>query len=121
MPFEKKRSERWQQTLAKWDESRFKYADVIISSGIIRREFFSRCKDLKIDPMKLAVKHGISINAFNVNYIKTEFPQCTKSFDQEKFLKMIESIGINIRVFIELKPLDKVSVELKKKGILKDE
>jgi hypothetical protein len=121
MQFDQKRSERWNQKIAQWDEARFKYADIIVSSGIIRREFFERCKELRIDPIKLAVKHGISINAFNTNYVKTEFPQCTKSFDQEKFLKMIESIGINIRVSVILKPLSEVSVELKKKGIIKDE
>lgn len=99
-----------------YDEYRFSYADVIVSSGEIRRLFFQRCKDLKIDPHSLAIKHGISVNAFSVNYVKTQYPQCTRSFDQEKFLKMIESIGINVRVVVALKPLEEISVQFKKEG-----
>ncbi len=102
-----------------YDERSFSYADVIVSSGEIRRLFFQRCRDLKIDPNTLALKHGISVNAFSVNYVKTEFPQCTRTFDQEKFLKMIESIGINVRVLVAVKPLGEISVQLKEKGIVK--
>lgn len=102
-----------------YDERAFSYADVIVSSGEIRRLFFQRCRDLQIDPNTLAIKHGISINSFSVNYVKTEFPQCTRTFDQEKFLKMIESIGINIRVLVAVKPLEEISVQLKEKGFIK--
>ena len=103
---------------ALYDEYKFSYADVIVSSGEIKRLFFQRCKDLKIDPNTLAIKHGISVHSFSVNYVKTQYPQCTRTFDQEKFLKMIESIGINVRVVVALKPLEEISVQLKKEGFL---
>jgi len=108
-----------QKTQQLYDEQKFSYADIVVSSGEIRRLFFQRCRDLGVDPNSLAMRHGISVNAFNTHYVRTSFPQCTRTFDQEKFLKMIESIGINIRVVVALKPLDEVSVELKERGIIK--
>ena len=118
---EQKGKKAWEEQLKKWGESRFRYLDVIVSSGKIRRLFFSRCKELEIDPYELSIRAGITNGSFKTNYIDNPMPECTKSFDQEKVLKMLELAGIKIKVSVILKPLEEVAVELKKKGVIKDE
>ena len=105
----------------KWNERNFKYLDVIVSSGEIRKRFFTRCKELQIDPVRLAIEVGMSPSAFKKNYINNHEPVCTRSFDQEKFLKMIELVGIDIKVLVTMKPFSETYVRLKQKGIIKDE
>lgn len=110
----------FKQRAAKWNETHFNYLDVIVSSGKIKREFFSRCKELNIDPLKLALKVGISKKAFIEQYQRTEEPHCTKSFSQDKFIEMIELVGIDIKILVKLKPLEDCVVELKKQKIIKE-
>lgn len=104
----------------KWNEKQFNYIDVIVSSGKIRRLFFTRCKELKVDPYRIAIQAGFSINVFKKYYVNTAEPVCTRSFNQEKFLKMIELVGIDIKVLIKMKPFEETYVELKEKGIIKE-
>lgn len=103
---------------AKWNDLKFRYFDIIVSSGVIRREFFRRCKDLNLDPIRLAEKHGIVGSTFEKNYIKNDVPECTRSFSQEHFLKMLESIGIDIKVIVSLKPLEDTYRKLKEDKII---
>ena len=102
------------------EESQFKHLDLIVSSGEIRQRFFQRCKDMKVDPYHVAMAAGISINSFKVNYVKQANPICTKSFDQEKFIKMIGFVGIDIRILVNPKPFNETYVRLKEKGIIKE-
>lgn len=102
----------------KFNEAKFKYLDVIVSSGIIRKQFFTRCKDLNIDPYRVAMAAGIKVSTFKRCYVDVAEPQPTRSFDQEKFLKMIELVGIDVKVLIKVKPYSETYVKLKEKGIL---
>jgi len=106
---------------AKWNESNFKHIDVIVSSGVIRKEFFTRCKVLKLDHIKVAMKAGISPASFKTNYINEPEPVCTKSFNQMNFIKMIGIVGIEIKVLTILKPFNEVYVNLDQKGLLNNE
>jgi hypothetical protein len=101
-------------------ESQFKHLDLIVSSGEIRQRFFQRCKDMNLDPYHVAIKAGITINSFKVNYVHNANPICTKSFDQEKFLKMISLVGIDIRILVNVKPFNETYVRLIKEGIIKE-
>lgn len=102
-------------------ETQFKHLDLIVSSGEIRQRFFQRCKDLNIDPYRVAIKAGITITSFKKNYVDNAEPICTKSFDQEKFIKMIKLVGIDIRVFVNVKPFHETYVRLVKEGIIKED
>ena len=95
----------------KWGETKYKYIDVIVSSGLIKQEFLKRCNELSIDPYAVGLKASISTNILRDHYINDAFPKCSSSFPQKKFLKMIELVGIDVRVTVILKPLDKLSVE----------
>ena len=69
---------QFEKNRPQWDESRYDYIDVVVSSGKIRQMFFQRCKDLKLDPYTVAMKVGITFNSFKKNYVKTSKPRCTK-------------------------------------------
>lgn len=75
---------------------------------------------MNIDPYRIAMSAGITINSFKKNYVNNPNPICTKSFDQEKFIKMIELVGIDIRILINPKPFHETYVRLIKKGIIKE-
>ena len=102
------------------EESQFKHLDLIVSSGEIRQRFFQRCKDMNIDPYRVAMAAGITINSFKINYVNNPNPICTKSFDQEKFIKMIGLVGIDVRILINMKPFGETYVRLTNKGIIKE-
>lgn len=106
--------------LKKWDETNFKYLDVIVSSGEIRRLFFQRCKYLKLDPYRVAMEAGIAMATFQNFYVLTPTPNCTKGFSQEKFLVLLELVGIDIKVLVKPKPFSEVYVELVKRGLIKE-
>lgn len=102
-----------------WSESYFKHIDIIVSSGEIRKMFFQRCKDLKIDPYTVALKAGIKPKVFKDNYVNNHEPVCTKSFNQLSFIKALEILGIEIKVLVKTKPFSETYVELVKKGLIK--
>lgn len=113
-------SERLQKKAKRWEEeSKFFYLDVIISSGEIRKLFFQRCKELDIDPYSLAMSANISVKSFRDNYVMTEVPHCSKTFPQEKFIKMLEMIGINVRVTISILSAEKAKENIKDHKIYK--
>lgn len=113
-------SKRLQEKAKKWEEeSRFFYLDVIISSGEIRKLFFQRCKELDINPYSLAMSAGLSVKSFRDNYVMTEIPHCSKTFPQEKFIKMLEMIGINVKVTISVLPAEKAKENIKDHKIYK--
>lgn len=102
-----------------WNEHSYKHIDVIVSSGNIRKMFFQRCKDLKLDPIKVAMKVGIKPTTFNSHYIMKAEPVCTKGLPQDKFIKMLEIVGIDIKVVIKMKPFEEVYVNLIQEGLIK--
>ncbi|MHA1166318.1 MAG: hypothetical protein ACTSRU_00740 [Candidatus Hodarchaeales archaeon] len=103
-----------------WNEHTYKHIDVIVSSGNIRKMFFERCKELKLDPIKVAMKAGIKPTTFNSHYIMKAEPVCTKGLPQDKFIKMLEMVGFEIKVLIKMKPFNEVYVELKENGLITD-
>ena len=88
--------------LLAWDEANFNYIDVIISSGEIRKLFFQRCKEIQVDPYRMAMQVGIKSSTFKRAYVDTPTPTATKSFPQKKFIDLLELVGINIRVTVVL-------------------
>lgn len=82
------------------ERTRFQYLDIIISSGIIKRTFFERCQELNLDPYSVAISAGISLNAFKEHYVKNPIPSATHTLPQEKFIKMLEIVGIDIKVSV---------------------
>jgi hypothetical protein len=117
----KNNKNRFRDQVDKWNERHFKYLDIIVSSGEIRKRFFSRCKELQIDPIRVALEVGLSASSFKKNYINSHEPVCTRGFDQEKFLKMVELVGIDIKVLVVPKPFAETYVRLKEKGLIKDD
>ena len=103
------------------EETQFKHLDLLVSSGEIRQRFFKRCKEMNIDPYRVAIKAGITINSFKVNYVNNPDPICTKSFDQEMFVKMIGFVGIDIKILVIPKPFQETYVRLIKEGIIKED
>ncbi len=116
-----KNTDHYKKMAAASAERHFKYIDIIVSSGEIRRRFFQRCRDLNIDPYRVAMAAGFQPSIFKKFYVNAPEPVCTRSFDQEKFIKMLEFVGIDIKVSIIVKPFSETFVRLRNKGILKDE
>lgn len=104
----------------RWDESRYDYIDIVVSSGEIRKLFFQRCKDLKLDPYRVGMAAGIAPRRLKQDYVNTQNPRCSKYFEQDKFLKMIELVGIDIKVLVKVKPFAETYVRLREKGIIKE-
>lgn len=103
-----------------WNETTYKHIDVIVSSGNVRKLFFERCKELKLDPIKVAQKAGIAPSTFNSHYIQKAEPVCTKGLPQDKFIKMLEIVGFDIKVLIKMKPYSEVYVRLVEEGLIKE-
>ena len=99
------------KTTPKFGQDRYKHIDIIVSSGRIRREFFSRCKLMELNSVTVAMKAGLSIRAFNEEYLNNTEPVACSKLPQDKFIKMLELVGIEIKVQVILKPLDKNIVE----------
>ena len=118
MPKDKSVNKAFRDKVAKWNESKFKHIDIIVSSGVIKKEFFARCKVLNLDPMKVAMKAGIKPSTFKTQYINEPEPVCTQSFDQMKFIKMIAIVGVEIKVLTILQPFNEVYVNLEQHGLL---
>lgn len=114
-----RKAELSKEKIARWNESRFKYIDVIVSSGEIRQLFFERCKTLKLDPNQVALKAGIPYSTFTKNYIKNPEPVCTREFNQEAVIKMLSFVGIDIKVLIKVKPFSETYVRLIENGLIK--
>lgn len=91
-----------------WDESNYKYIDVIISSGEIKKLFFRRCQELKLQPKAVAMEAGIRPGTFDSAYLKEVLPVATKRFNQQSFIKMLELVGINIKVIVSVDDLELV-------------
>lgn len=101
-----------------WDESRYDYVDVIVSSGRIRRTFFQRCKDLELDPVVVALKAGFTASAFKRHYLNCPKPTAKNNFPQDKFLTMLVIVGIKIKVAVISKPFSETYVDLAKHGFI---
>lgn len=101
-----------------WDESKYDYIDVIVSSGRIRRAFFQRCKDLSIDPMRIALRAGFSASAFKRHYLNCPKPTAKNGFPQEQFIEMLKIVGIEIKVLVKTKPFSETYVELEKHNLI---
>lgn len=102
-----------------WDESKYDYIDVLVSSGEIRRHFFQRCKDLSLDPVVVALKAGFTASAFKRHYLNCPKPTAKNGFPQDKFIKMLEIVGIEIKILTILKPFHETYVELEKNNLIK--
>ena len=101
-----------------WDESKYDYIDVIVSSGRIRRTFFQRCRDLGLDPVVVALKAGITASSFKRHYLNCPKPTVKNNFPQDKFLIMLEIVGIKIKVAVISKPFSQTYVNLSKHGFI---
>lgn len=75
-----------------------RYIDILISSGNLKDEFLKRCSDLDVEPERVAIEAGITAHAFNKEWLKSTAPKCSQVFDQERFIKMFQLVGINLRV-----------------------
>lgn len=102
-----------------WNQNRFKYIDIILSSGEIKKIFFKRCLQLGMDPMILCNRVGIPYTTFKHRYIFSDDPMCSADFDQERFIKMLEFVGIDIKILAKVKPLEETYVKLKELGLLR--
>jgi hypothetical protein len=91
---------KYSTAVAYEERTRFQYLDIIISSGIIKRMFFERCQELEINPNSVAFSVGVSIHAFRTHYVNNPCPSATNTFPQEKFIKMLERVGIDIKVVV---------------------
>jgi len=105
----------------KWQDSHYKHIDVIVSSGEIRKLFFQRCKDMNVDPYRVAMAAGIKPSVFKQYYVDNPEPICAKPFNQSSFIKTLEIVGIDIKVLVKTKPFNETYVTLRNKGILKDD
>jgi hypothetical protein len=88
------------------ERTKYQYLDIIISSGIIKREFFERCLDMQVDPVSVAMSVGIAQSSFYEHYVKNPCPSASQTLPQEKFINMLELVGIDVKVVIS-----KLSVE----------
>jgi hypothetical protein len=109
---------RFEKIRRGWDESNYKYIDVIISSGEIKKLFFRRCQELKLQPKSVAMEAGIRPGTFDSAYLKEVLPVATKRFNQQSFIKMLELVGINIKVIVSVDDLELVE---KKRSIRKNQ
>ena len=113
------REDLFRDKVKRWNEGRFKYIDVIVSSGEIRKLFFSRCKELNVDPYRVAMKAGIPITTFKDKYVKEPEPSCTNELSQQKFIRALELVGIDIKISVIPKPFSETYVKLIENGIIK--
>jgi len=95
---------------------KFGSPDIIVGSGRIKKAFINRCRELEVDPIRLAYRFGISIPDFTTNYIKTHEPKTTANFRQIDFVTMLEYIGLGVRVVLIEKNLEET-----RNKILEDE
>jgi hypothetical protein len=101
------------------ERTRFQYIDIIISSGKIKKLFFERCLELELNPYSVAMTAKISMNAFKKHYVNNPCPSATHTMPQEKFLNMLEMVGIDIRVLIKVQPIEKAKEIAKNHKIYK--
>jgi len=92
----------------------YRYVDVIISSGQIKKLLFERCKQLQINIYSLCFKVGINPTAFRENYVKNQYPSALSSIPQDKFLNMLEIVGINVRVLVSIEDFEQVHKRISK-------
>ena len=109
---------RFEKIRRGWDESNYRYIDVIISSGEIKKLFFRRCQELKLQPKSVAMEAGIRPGTFDSAYLKEVLPVATKRFNQQAFIKMLELVGINIKVIVSV---DDVELVQKRRSIRKNQ
>lgn len=96
------------------ERTRFQYLDIIISSGAIKKQFIERCQELKVSPYTVALATGVSYHAMKHHYINNPCPSASHNLSQEKFLNMLEAVGIDIRVIVKVSSVDEAKERMVK-------
>jgi hypothetical protein len=95
-----------------------KSVDIIVSSGRIRNLFLERCDELKTSPYTIAKMAGVNELHFSEYYINKENPKETMMLTQNRLIKMLKIVGIDVRVVLAVSPIEKHREWLKLKGIV---
>lgn len=87
------------------------YLDLIVSSGEIKKLIKRRAEELNVSLYNVAQEADISWDTFKKNYLQADEPYCSPSLRQEHIIKVLEILGVQIRVQLIEEPLENVDVK----------
>jgi hypothetical protein len=96
----------------------YKSIDVVVSSGVLRKKFIERCRELDIKPTTVGELAGIPANILKTFYLEHKFPRTTKFVTQRKVMRMFELVGMKIRVLCSIQDIDEVREEMTKRKLV---
>jgi len=109
----KKRPERKYEveTLAKVNWSPAYYYDLIVSSGEIKKVILARIEELDVDLNLVLKEAGITAHAFKKAYLRHPDPVSTPALRQSQLIKLLETLGVKVKVRLEVQNTDNVRTE----------
>ena len=86
-----------------------KFADVIVDSGELKKLIIQRAKDLKVRQYHLCDILNISWPSWR-KYLENDKNLSTPTLRQEHIIEVAKALGINVRITLVVKDIDKVDV-----------